>query len=319
MALPKAVQAQLDQAEQMEAALLQQQDTENQPPAGSADQPVETPPEPTPRQDTPPPQIDAAAAELMQKYRTLQGKYDAEIPKLHQQLAERDETLREMRAQLARLTEAIERQPEAPPKDVGASEKDIEDFGADLVDMVRRVVAGTQPAGVQTLAGEIGKIVERIARLEASVDGVGKMQGATASQLFYADLARQVPDWETINTDAAWLAWLGEIDPVYGQPRQAALDAAAGAHDVARTAAIFKAFKAAQEPPRSPAAKELEKQVAPPKSGAAPATRSQEPRVWTREEVREFYTRVRRGELSEADEARIESEINAAIAQGRVR
>jgi hypothetical protein len=139
------------------------------------------------------------------------------------------------------------------------------------------------------------------------------------------ELAKQVPDYEAVNVDPDFLSWLGEVDPLSGAPRQAYLNQAFESFDAARTATLFNTWKQAAgrvEQPKQQAKQELQRQVAPGTSRSS-AGQSANPgeRVWTAAEIQQYYTDVAKGVYrGKADEAaRIESEIDAAVAMGRVR
>lgn len=322
MSLPRAVQAQLDRAAELEQALQQPPADPPQETATPPDpEPKEAPPADPPKQETPPkpPAAPPQDEALAQAYRTLQGKYNSEVPALQRQLAERDRMFAEMQREVAALKEQAARPAQPAPTEAKVDPKDVENFGADLVDMVGRVAATAFAQQAAPLIQRFESVVNRLRAVEEQVKGVGQQQGATAEQLFYADLTRRVPDWETVNADPAWLAWLGEVDPVYGEPRQKALDAASAALSAERAAAIFNAYKATKAPAKPTRPDDLSKQVAPPKSGGAAAPVAAGPREWTRAQILAHYDRVRRGELTPDVEARVEAEINAALAEGRVR
>jgi hypothetical protein len=114
------------------------------------------------------------------------------------------------------------------------------------------------------------------------------------------------------------------VDPVYGLPRQAALNNAYEALDANRTANIFKQYLATL--PAAPTTaqqnrQELQRQVAPTRSrtSTAPATSTADKRLYTQGEIANFYEEWRRGFIDETDAVRMEKEIHAAIAEGRVR
>jgi hypothetical protein len=126
-----------------------------------------------------------------------------------------------------------------------------------------------------------------------------------------------VPNWEEINTNDAFLAWLGEVDPVYGQPRQAALNAAQQALNSDRAANVFKAFMATL--PQTPKSNPVDKQVSP-KAAASTAPTPTEKPVISQKQVTDFYNEVAKGKYRgrEQEAARIEAAINAAMAEGRI-
>lgn len=307
MTLPKRVQADLQAAEALEAKIQQERAQPDNTVADAAalvatpppNEPQSAPPEPVaPEPPPPPPQ---PREDFEQKYRTLQGKYSAEVPQLQRQL-------NELNAQHQRmLAEQAKREQKAEPQ--AADPKDIENFGADLIEMVRRYI------GQQDTAYE-----QRFAALEQKVSGVSHQSATTLEQTFYATLDQLVPDWKDINTDQRWLAWLGETDPVYGAPRQAALDAAHERMDVQRVANVFRAYKASLPPPAKPPSS-LANQVAPSGAASAQPTAAPAKPVLSQKAITDFYNDLGRGRYAgrEAEAASIEAEINLAVAEGRVR
>lgn len=329
MALPQRVQADLDQAEAMLAQLQSppaQVDTDaseaapvvtdDAPPADTPDDGTPPAPEPTPAPAPAPvaapttPQTPEATWE--HKYKTLQGMHNRNMEAFRQ----RAEALE---AQVASLSQQLEaaRKPSTPPAPPEDTTKDAEVFGTDLVDMVKRVVNSA-------FGGLAQQFNERLSAVESHLQGTTQVVARTAEDQFLARLSAQVPDYEQVNQDADFLAWLAEVDPIYGLPRQAALTAAADARDANRVAGIFLAFKATQTPPPAPTpvptpAASLERQVAPRAGASAPAAPSTKP-VYTSAQVDAFYRDVRRGVYRgrEADAQRIEDQFNEALAEGRI-
>jgi hypothetical protein len=130
-------------------------------------------------------------------------------------------------------------------------------------------------------------------------------------------LDEQVSDWQQVNTAERWLRWLEQIDPVYGVPRQAALDAAFNRLDAKRVVAIFKQFKAET---RS-VAPSLESQVQPSSGGAAAAPTAPAPRpMLSSKFVTTFFNDVAKGRYRgrEQEAQRLEAEIDLAAAEGRI-
>ena len=102
MALPKQVQAQLEEVEEYEKALEAQQnpdavemDTEAEVDTEAEEAPSLENVEPA---DTSP--TDVEEETFKQKYATLLGKYDAEVPRLHQQV-------RELNGELGQIRKAL--------------------------------------------------------------------------------------------------------------------------------------------------------------------------------------------------------------------
>lgn len=298
--LPSRIQAQLDAAD----TLLAQAQAQGEPtaqPLPQANAEPQTPVEPTPPVETPAqaPQPDP----WEHKYRTLQGIHNRHVGDLKARLAEQEQLLTQLKA-------SLENKPKQP--EVQVDPKDAEVFGADMVDMVRRVT-------LAAYAGVAEQFDQRLTAIERHLQGTANAVAKTTDEIFLERLKARVPDFEAINTSDGFLAWLDEIDPIYGLPRQDALTKAGDARDAERVAAIFLAYKATIQPPTAPATTKLEKQVAPRNTAAVPAP-TQQRNTFTVAEVQAFYRAVQRGEFKgrEAEAAAMEQTINAALAEGRI-
>lgn len=313
--LPQRIQQQVDAAE----ALIAQANT----PA-----PVETPPvaEPPSQEPTQPePTAEVVAPEPTpapaptpdnweHRYRTLQGLFNKEVPSLQQQTKTLQEQLQQATAALEKLNkpQAQEQKPDADPKDIDA-------FGADLVEMVQRVTQSVLGSMAARIDQTVTTFESRLTQVERSLDSTSKVVSRSAEEAFFDRLATAVPDWENVNASQAFLTWLGEVDPVYGQPRQVALDSAQAALNPDRAVAVFNAFKATLAKP-APKADPLSKQVSPRSSASSAPTPTEKP-VLSEKQVTDFYADVARGRYRgrDAEVAEIEQTINLAIAEGRVR
>lgn len=320
--LPRQARQQLQAAERIEQNIA---DSLNSPntvslevataQAAQAEQVLETAQNPAPVPAPQPAEATRPAEDIEQKYRTLQGKYNAEVPRLQQQLnnavRDRDDTgnrLTQLEAELRQLRDRPQTQTLDP--------KDVESFGADLVEMVRRQANAEIERAVK---GHLSEITTRIGQLEQSVTGVSRATANSAEQQFYANLKQMVPDYETVNVTPKFLEWLGEEDPVYGEPRQSALDRAASSLNAGRAAAVFNAFKQIA-PAQAPApANDLQSQVTPARTGATMAPQANTLRI-SEKSITQFYDDIRRGVYRgrEAEAQRMEVEINRALAEGRV-
>jgi uncharacterized phage infection (PIP) family protein YhgE len=323
--LPPAIQRAQEHAAALEAQLA----NTPQPQVVTSVNQIPAPPTPAPEPQTQPPQPQPAptpaatpAENFEAKYKTLEGKYRAEVPRLQQALTEAQRNMQTMAAELNALKARTETPP-APPPAPAVSPKDIENFGAEMVEMVQRRAQEVFQSMSQQFSQVVSKIADRVSTLEQAMHGVSQQTGFTAEQLFYADLARRVPDWEKVNADEGFLAWLADVDPVYGQPRQAALTAAHRELNAERAANVFEAFKKTRAPAPAPApSSSLEAQVAPTASGSAPAPQAPQPTfVVTQKVINDFYRAVQRGEWRgrEKEMAAMEAEINRAVAEGRYR
>ncbi len=312
MSLPNQVQAALDAADATLAAAN----------ADSGEQQVgdvfaeAAPPELTP---TPPPAPEVAALPQPvvrdepweQRFNVLRGKYDAEVPILHRRVHALEAELQAAQAR----AEAAMRAPEPTVAPV-VDQKDVEAFGEDLVGMVDRVAKTSMSQTAKELAAKTAAMEARIAEMTEQLKGTSTQLAATAEQAFFSDLTKMVPNWAQVNKDAGFLAWLAEADPIYGVPRQQALVAAQRRLDTDRVAAVFNAYTggSALAPRKDP----LDSMVSP-KGASTVAPAAAEKPVFTQAQVSKFYDDGRRGVYSAAEYSRIESLINAALSEGRIR
>jgi hypothetical protein len=313
--LPSRVQQQLEEADRILAAANSPQE---QAPA-AADPAASATPEPTvPEVPAPQAAVPQAPAptpepviprtqydELANKHRVLQG--------MHRSFETR---ISELTRTVQTLTSQLEQQKQAKPEPENVdTAKDAEVFGAELVEMVRRHVEAYIGAQAQQFGA-------RLDALEAHLRGTTQTVEKTNDDMFIDRLAAAVPDYEDINVSEGFLAWLSEVDPVYGTPRQAALTAAADARDAVRVVRIFLAYKDTLKPaPVSgpTPAQQLERQVAPRPAASSTSLPQGKPTI-SEADITRFYNDVARGAYrgKQAEFAAREAEINQALAEGRV-
>lgn len=307
MALPAAIQRQVDEATAAQAAATQQQ---AQQAVGVITDPSQLAPAndvtsaPQQSVDNPPP-VQAPTEDWQQKYRSLLGRHAKETGELQATSKAYESQLMNMQRQLDALAQSQKRD-EAKEKQT-VDPKDVENFGADMIEMVQRYAEQI----FQSMDG-------RITAIEKQLTGVSDRTEVTLEQQFYASLNGLVPDWERVNSDSRWLEWLAEVDPVYGAQRQAALDDARKNLNVQRVANVFNAFKTSHPVKQQ---ESLANQVAP-NSASAPVVSTQATKqIWASKAVEKFYSEVAKGRYNgrEDEAARIEAEINMAAAEGRIR
>lgn len=321
MALPRAIQAQLEQAN----ALLEAANKPPEAPAPAEPAQVAPAPAPEPAPAAPEPQATLEPQAQShpqpdpweQRYKTLQGLFNREVPSLQTKVKDLESQLQEA---VARLNKAADdkAKPAEPDKPV-ADPRDVENFGSDLVEMVQRTAERMFGRAANELQTKATSLEQRLAQLEQVLQGTTQTVAVNAEQAFFDRLTKLVPEWEAINANQAFLAWLAEVDPLLGQARQTALDAAQQTLNAERAAAVFKTFAASL--PAAPKPNTLDKQVSPKGNASAPPAAPAQPVVYTQQQVVEFYNAKRRGEFRgrEKDAAQLEAEINLAIAEGRVR
>ncbi len=309
MNLPKRVQAELQAAEALEAQLQGPGPANPQVVANAAE--LVPPPitnEPTSvQQQQPAPALEPAAEpkeDFEHKYRVLQGMYSADVTAIKKQLA----AITNQFQGVVRELNALKATREAPAQAPAVDPKDVENFGADIMEMVQRYIQR-----------RVADLEGRMAAFEQTVNGVTRQTALTREQQFYATLDSLVPDWREVNVNERWLAWLAEVDPVYGAPRQAALDAAYSQMNAPQVANVFKAYKATIPP--TPAPSSLANQVAPSSAASAVPVASPAKPFVSEKAINDFYRDLGRGAYAgrDAEAKAIEAEINSAVAEGRVR
>lgn len=315
MALPKVVERHAAEADAAQAAFMAQT-------TQSGEQVLNDPAQLHPAPDAPGNPVQQVATppalppeDWQQKYRTLQGIFAKQTGELQAQNKVYESQLAEFRQSLAEM----KAKQDKPSEKAAADPKDVENFGADLVDMVQRYAERMFQSVADQFGGKAAELESRIAKLETTVTGVSAKTESTMEQQFFAALDGLVPNWTRINGDGRWLQWLAETDPVYGAPRQAALDHAQAALDVKRVSAIFQAFER-QFPPTQ--AESLANQVAP-STAASPMSVTAQPArpILSSKFVEKFYNDKARGryDSNPAEAARIEAEIDNAARESRIR
>jgi uncharacterized coiled-coil protein SlyX len=323
MALPKQVQAQLAEVEELEKALTareskseeteKQADTETDgtdPKTKEVAKSGEAKPADTSSTDV--------ADDFEQKYRTLQGKYDAEVPRLHQQVRELSDKLGALQKQLAEKKPA---EPTKPKEKVSlVTDADRAEFGEELIDVQRRVAQEVAQDYEDRLEAQARVIEELRSQVVSTGSRVGEMS-------FSQQLNALVPDFAQVDRDERWVAWLNEYDPMLRAPRRVQAKAAFDAGDAEAVAHYVQLWKQSITEPtgqgKDPRQSELEKQVAPNRSASSASVKStgRDAKIYSEREVNGVWNKIRtlntRGQYDEA--AKLEAEITAAYLEGRVR
>jgi len=325
MALPKAVQQQLEEADRIVADIngekTGEDSSETNPVNQQVDQNIQAdpplndlPPDNTVSQETR--QSEIPEEKWAHKYHTLKGMYDAEVPRLHSQMREMQTQMQQLIADKAAVEATKVEQKQVVESLI--TEQDKEAFGPDLIDLIERATESK----VGTLREREAQLVQEIKELKGQLGSVSERQVVSDKDRFLVGLGQQVSDWEALNVDQGFLAWLQQVDPVYGIPRQAALANAYEILDVNRVANIFKAYKQIlpQTPAPSRAKQELQRQVAPTRTRSTTTpTDNVNDKIFTNQDIEQFYNDWRRGFYDEQEAADMEKQIHTAIAEGRIR
>ena len=257
------------------------------------------------------------------RYRSLQGMYNAEVPRLH---AEK-RGLNNRVQQLEQLIASMNAEPATPqePTQSLVTEQDMEDYG-DSIDVMRKVFREE----MSSKDAEINELKQLVRQMQGTVvpqvHQLSQDYAVSNEQRFWADLQTAVPDWQDINGSQEFQAWLLEVDPLTGIPRQTYLDDAQRNMDARRVVNFFTAWKGmtggqdARTTRESQSASELERQVAPGKGRSGGAKPQGEAKTYTSNDIKKFFSDVQKGKYKgrEAERDRIERDIFAAQREGRI-
>ena len=320
MALPRQVQAQLAEVEELEKHLSAQgeeapteSDNTEETVVEVAEETTEevAPEEAAPTDESP--KVESAD-DFKQKYNTLRGKYDAEVPRLHQQLKELTEQMKVLQEaqEAAREAEAVK-----PKEKVSlVTDADREEFGEDLLDVQRRIA--TEVA--QQYEERFDQQEEVIKALQEQLQNTGNQIG---EMNFGQRLRQLVPDFDAVDQDERWMQWLNEFEPMLNGPRRDRAQEAFNAGDaetVAHYVQLFKDSLGTPEPVVDNRQAELEKQVSPTRS-VSTQTVDRGKKVYSEKEITDAWSKIRSlNTATKYDEAsKLEAEITSAYLEGRVR
>ena len=312
-ALPKAVQAQLDQAEAIQAHLAgTAPEAGNPAPESVVEQPAEQV-VPTEVQETQVTQ-HAPSVDWEQRFRVLEGKYKAELPRLHEQN-------RELSERLEQAIKAMETKPEPALQDSKlVTDADVEAYGADLVDMVRRASREEFDALAKKLVAELdkrfGQVAEKVAKTEERVV-------KSDTDKFWDEVYKAHADFDAVNSDERWFAFLDARIPGTRLTRRATAEQALSTLDSASINELLALFKAsvapAEEPGKAKSKQNLNAQVAPNSSKASTPSETSTSRVWTGAEYAAALDHRNMQRMSREEYEHGVAEAEQALAEGRVR
>lgn len=318
--LPTAIQAQLDQAAEIEAQVYGT-------PAPDTGNPVDVAPVPTtavqPPEVAQPTQVTSPSSDLEHRFKVLQGKYNAETPRLHAQV-------RELSEKLEQAVSALQSKADAPkqPEPKLVTDADVEAYGVDLVDMMRRVVQDEFKGLAQQLAAELDKryapVAEQVQRQEQRI--VQSDEEKFWSKVCAPDAA---PDFAEVNGDPKWFEFLDTRAPGTSFTRRELAEEALRRLDAPALIEQVAEFKAAQgivpapvpevpKPQPKPSRPSLNSQVAPSSSRATAPTPATPGKIWTSAEYAAAMDHRRMQTVSREEYEAGVAEADLALAEGRV-
>lgn len=269
---------------------------------------------------------DAGPEDFEHKYKVLQGKYNAEVPILQNANNALTGRVTEMEQQLNQMiaAQATPSEPVEPGSHVTAEE--IEDYGSDMIDVVKR-------AAREEFEPLLAQLQQENGQLRGLLGSVQESTVRNDRQTMLDTLDGEVANWRELNAQPEFLGWLENVDPYSGHKKLDLLRQAFEGNNVSRVKAFFKgylnenaAFSTRQEP--STAGQEphvnLDTLVAPGRASDGNDTRAQEGnatvRAFTQQEIGSFYNDVNRGVYrNNPDEKnRIEAEIFEAQSANQI-
>lgn len=330
MALPKQVQKQAEAVAEYDKALEQANKEPEQKPAEEPKQEAQPPAETPTEQVAPaaPPLEQPKPEPWEQRYRSLQGQFNQMVPALQGQIKDLQ----------AKLTELQTKPPEPvkQPDKVESlvSSKDVEAFGEDLVDLARRIAREEFGQREQNYRSEIAALKDQLTATTGKVESVTEATSRTASEMFFDRLTAALPQWQQLQSTEECQQWLATRVPGTQMIWNDALQNAAAAASLEGVLEVFGEFinrhpqynpkrpaPAPTAPAVNPAKAELQRQVAPAKSKSTAAPTGGDKRLYTSGDYStESMRQLRLFQQGRYDEASaLEAELNAAVAEGRVR
>lgn len=319
--LPKAIQAELDAADAIQAQLAAEQVA----PEGNTPEPEVKPaetPSTEPADKVTDPQTQPSDGHQddawKQKFDVLTGKYNAEVPRLYQQLKEQSTALERLQAELA-LQKATPAEPEKP-KDSLVTSNDEETFGSDLIDLQRRVTQD-EIGKVTSRIAHIEQMLENISQLPKQVEQVAQQQAQTLEDRYWGSVNQAIPDWNQIDSDPRWIEWLNLTPPFAVKTYRELAAEAIGAGQVQPVVELVKAWKdqagiAQSQTTQANNKQELQRQVAPTKSNASNVPQGK--KMWTAADYEKAFDPRLSAEMSEADIDALQAEAELAYSEGRI-
>ena len=319
--LPKQVVQDMLDIEEMEKQYVVQTPPADPPPDETPVDPPAAEAKPEGEQQKPKastPEVDPNSPTWEQRFRSLQGKFDSEVPVLARQNKELLTQIEDLRRKVETKVE-----PQTPPKaESFVTDKDVTEYGAELIDVQRRVAKEVM-APLQEL------VKQRDAEIAELKTMLTKTGGEVAAVTFEQRLSQAIPEFAKINSDPKWIAFLDEPDPYTMEPRRVFAEYAYNNGNVDKLKGIIDFFKTTTGQNATPAVDErqlrqaeLERQITPTRANSQPSTApTAQTRIYTEGEMVSLFSQVRgmnvAGKYDEA--AKLEAELSDAYVQGRVR
>lgn len=297
-----------------------------EPPAPAPQDPPVTP-EVTPPAEPQPPAEPPAPENWEHKYNSMKGRYD----RAQEQIRGLSDQAKSLQSLLAvNPAPAMPAATDPQPRPSLITDQERTDWGGEFLDVVSKQAK-------EVVSTEITSLRNTVAQLEAKLTGVNTHVTMDARQKLESALTDKIPNWNEINHSDEFKAWLALPDPYSGDIRHTILTRVYERNQIPQTLAFFQGFLA-EEAALGPAPTALQpgqntvdntgkiplESFAAPGRAKTAATQNPGPTekpIITRPEIAAFYARSNAGFYrgNDAEKNRIEVEIFAAQAEGRIR
>lgn len=259
-----------------------------------------------------------------QRYKVLEGKYRSELGRASGLIENQGRMIEQLQQQLNARPVQQQPAPAADPaqqmRNLGATDEQVKEFGPDLVQMVATIA--------QNAAGQaVAPVNRQVQQTSRTVQEQAADHARANNERMWMTLRAAVPDVELINASQEFVDWCALPDIFSGQPRQVGLMQAFQNGDATRVIGILNAFKEEDASSRTTANARIP-QVDPatlyaPGQGrvdgsAAPVTGASG-KIWSEQEIRDYYSRVQRGRVKPDERAAMAAEIALAQREGRIK
>ena len=345
MALPQAVQAQLDRANQILAQEHPVANPNPQPPVAPSPtpvpgdtivappaiiappiEPVPPAPIPSPAPVAQPPVDDPNSETWKQRFQTLQGKYNAEVPRYAYRVAFLENQVESLTKEIGNLK--LQLASPQPPAQPGASITPAEIPQAS--GKMSEVLKNSTDEKIKAFKDNFPDIFEAIGIVadqmvttirtesDTKMKAIEQSTAKSANDAFLEILNRDAPGWQQMcQTDPNWPVWLGVIEDYTGKLRLELLKEASTRFDAKAVLKMLRDFRTAYSTqpvvgpvvanpnPPAPPAIPGAAFVGPPSAPSAGSPSVNPPEQITRKFVSDFYLDVAKGRYRGRDAERI--------------
>lgn len=249
-------------------------------------------------------------AKISHRLKTLEGMWRSEKTKRETAEAE----VAELKEQLDAKAPPVTAEPEIKLEDF-FTEEDIEAYGRDY--LLKQMKAQSKLVDLKPLEDRLNKLHKEIEPLKKAAESSQQSAEELREEKFWEDLSREVPDWADIDQDQEFAAYLQQVHPESGLPRQTFFSDAYDKRDAKRVIAVMQGYKASKAAVQKP---NPDMHVHPESSGGSDLPPQDKP-IFTTKEYLDFMKEYRKGRYNARPEwakARLH-ELEAAYREGRVR